>query len=260
LPPEELFQSLAGALAALQRTHGAHRLTFHGARVVLLGAPNAGKSSLFNSLLGHPRALVSPQAGTTRDYLQAPLTLQGHLIELIDTAGLNPHAPAHSIEALGIEKSHDQLATADIVLFIYDGTQPHVLPEMLASRQEAQELICVANKSDAPGFASSLPQGHIAACALTADGLSQLTSVLIQKLNVLMPQADTLMVSQRHAQALSEALVQLTSATNLLQQQAEPALIAHHLHSALAHLGEILGKFDHEQILDALFGEFCIGK
>lgn len=252
LPAAQRFTSLITQLTSLQRTHRAHTLTFQGARVVLIGAPNAGKSSLFNSLLEHQRALVSPIAGTTRDYLEARLPLGPHLITLVDTAGLNTSAQEKSIEALGIQKTREQLSTADIILFVYDGTQP-ALPAGL----DASRTLIIANKSDLPGFEA---HSNIPACATSAAGVEALRAALISRLDALMPASDTLMVSARHAQALAEVLSQLSSALSLLDKKSEPSLIAHHLHSALHHLGEILGTFDNERILDSLFNQFCIGK
>ncbi len=256
LPASEKFNTLITQLSALQRTHRAHTLTFQGARIALIGAPNAGKSSLFNSLLARERALVSPIAGTTRDYLEARLNLGPHLVTLVDTAGLNPATDAQSIEALGIQKTHEQLSTADLILFIFDGTQP---APPLPTSLDASRTLQVANKSDLKNFhAQNSPT--LSVSATSGAGLDALRAEIISRLNSLMPAADALMVSSRHAAALTEVLAQISSALSLLEKKAEPSLIAHHLHSALHHLGEILGTFDNEKILDSLFNQFCIGK
>ena len=268
LPPQENFTRLIDSLSALRRTQHAHRLTFQGARIALVGAPNAGKSSLFNALVGHDRAIVSPIAGTTRDYISTQLTLGPHLVTLIDTAGYvaapdlsakreasSTDSPQDYLNTLGVEKTKDQLATADLVLFVFDGTLP--APTLPASFDAARTLL-IANKSDASGFKKS--PAHLSVSATTGAGLDTLRTALVTRLDALMPQADTLMVSARHAAALDEVLSQLTSAHTLLLQKKDPSLIAHHLHSGLHHLGEILGKFDNEQILDSLFSQFCIGK
>ena len=259
LPSLERFQTIAESLSKLRRTHYAHTLTFEGARIALIGKPNAGKSSLFNILVGHERALVSPIAGTTRDYISANIQLGGHLVTLIDTAGLNPLAEKDSIESLGIKKSQDQLATADLVLQVFDATLPFLDENTsIDTTKDKSKIILVANKSDLSNF--KLPQNSIAISCAQNTGMDLLKEKIINHLDALMPAADTLMVSARHAASLNECLLQLQMAAELLQKKSDPALIAHHLHSSLHHLGHILGRFDNEQILDSLFHQFCIGK
>lgn len=297
LPPAEKLEALTEKLSYLRSTQRAHQLTFEGARVALVGAPNAGKSSLFNVLLGRDRALVSPIAGTTRDYIEAQINLGGHLVTLVDTAGLseigspspNPMIAANhreniedreagsheQIEAAGIKKTKEQLATADIILFVIDGTDPNgfsqITLEQIGSRPFA--ALIVATKCDLPSFQLPTipPRGIveyvtpatpviISISAKTENGLDLLREAITVHLNALMPGADTLMVSVRHGLALDECLEQLTLAKGLLVKKSDPTLVAHHCHSALNYLGEILGRFDNEQVLDKLFHQFCIGK
>jgi tRNA modification GTPase len=270
LPAIENFSSIIENLTALRSTQRAHHLTFDGARVAIVGSPNAGKSSLFNALLGKDRALVSPIAGTTRDYIEAQTILGGHLVTLIDTAGLNPQAT--SVESMGIEKTRDQLSTADIVVFVIDGASSASQDFKTFDFKPFATLV-VAGKSDLPnfclpkfspqnisGYVTPQDPAAIAVSTKTLAGIGKLKAALVEKLQALMPSADTLMVSARHAAALDEALNQLSLARDLLSKSSNAPLIAHHLRAALDYLGEILGKFDNEQVLDKLFGQFCIGK
>jgi tRNA modification GTPase len=261
LPPEgplnEKLTTLMAELKKLCATADAHRLTHSGARVAIVGETNAGKSSLFNALLGHDRAIVSQQKGTTRDYLEADMVIEGQIFVLVDTAGLNENPDA--IESLGIERTRDQLATADIVLWVVDGTA--ALPARPAEMDEARTLIAL-NKSDLAGFKipPTLRPTPIAVSATTGGGLAELKAALLAALADRLPAADTLTVSARHADALAQASEQLHQAQELIKSSASAELIAHHLRQALNHLGEIVGRFDNEQILDKLFSTFCIGK
>ncbi len=257
LPAFERLDNLVEQLETLQRTHKAHRITFEGARVVLAGAPNAGKSSLFNALLASDRAIVSPTAGTTRDYLSSTLTLGPHALTLVDTAGLNPLAERGSIEAQGIARAQEQLAGADVVIFVLDGTQKE---PALPANLEKEKTIFVANKADLAGFQTRRGSGALELSCETGAGVAALKAALKERLDALIPETETLMVSARHAAALGECLEQLAMARGLLAKKAEAVFIAHHLRSALDSLGEILGRFDDEKILDRVFSTFCIGK
>ncbi|MEO0055673.1 MAG: hypothetical protein RLZZ50_1620, partial [Verrucomicrobiota bacterium] len=172
LPPEDrrlVTQGVGDVLRGTIRLLATHRygdLLREGLKTVLLGAPNAGKSSLLNALVGRERALVSPEPGTTRDFIEEPLQVGPHLLRLIDTAGLNP-APG-DIERLGIAKTLERLAEADLVLWVADATSPlPALPADTKALLRPDNTLLVLNKvdllPDPPLLGSLLPQVYVSA-------------------------------------------------------------------------------------------------
>lgn len=271
LPVENRIR-LLGAVTAIRLDTGRLLATAHygallrdGVRTVLVGEPNAGKSSLLNRLLGWERALVSPEPGTTRDFLEEPRALGAHKIRFIDTAGLNPD-PA-PLERRGIERTLERAAEADIFLLVLDASRPSpTLPPGLAARLQAGNTVVVWNKTDlaAPG---QLPAAwrsfaKVAVSALAGDGIDALEreiSLLVDK-DSLRFDGELIAVNARHAAALAEAGECFAAAEAKLRDQSADELLAADLRGALEALGRIGGRVDHEQILDRLFSAFCIGK
>ena len=235
-----------------------------GVRTVIVGETNAGKSSLLNRLLGRDRALVSAEPGTTRDFLEEPAVLGPHCIRLIDTAGLNP-APS-ALERLGIEKTLERAAEADLLLLVLDATRPcPALPAELAARLAPATALAVINKIDlAPAALPSPPAGieTVRVSALTGAGFDELRRAIAAKIDALCLQtgADTVAINARHAHALSQARDCLAAARAKLSSHEAAELLASDLRGALEAFGEISGKVDNERMLDALFATFCIGK
>ncbi len=269
LPPEDRAAVLAdvgrlqdgiGRLAATNR-YGT--LLRDGVRTVIVGEPNVGKSSLLNRLVGRDRALVSPEPGTTRDYLEEMVTVGPHALRLVDTAGLNP-APA-ALERRGIEKTREQAAEADLVVWVVDASRPlPSLPAEIASGVTAAKALLVCNKADlVPGFAAKHPTLRaVAVSALTGDGLEALRTELVRLVDAVRPETgdEVVAVNARHADALRRAAEELAQARRGLENGKPIELVASHLRGCLDCLGEIAGRVDHERVLDALFATFCIGK
>lgn len=236
-----------------------------GIKTVIVGAPNAGKSSLLNRLVGRERAIVSPEPGTTRDFIEERIMVGPHFLRLIDTAGLNPN-PA-PIEKLGIEKSLERLAEADLVLWVVDGSAP--LPDLPASvtgKFPTGRTLVVVNKSDlAPQIDEhlidvQLPKLKLS--ALTGDGLEQLSmkiAAMADKFQVIEKEG-VIAINARHATALTRAKAGLSGALKQLQSNCASELLAADLRGTLDAYGEIVGQIDNERMLDALFATFCIGK
>lgn len=272
LPPEDRGQVQA-AVAALVADTARLLATSHygsilreGIRTVLLGAPNAGKSSLLNRLVGRERALVSPEPGTTRDFLEEQIVVGAHGLRLVDTAGLNP-SPA-PLEKLGIAKTLERAAEADLFVLVIDATRPElILPPEVLFRIQSRAVLVVLNKSDlAPGAAvpPGLPAGValVRVSALTGAGCDELRSVLARQADAFQQDAgaELIAVSARHAHALTQARDGLAEAQAKLRSNGSIELIASDLRAALNAFGEITGKVDNERMLDQLFASFCIGK
>lgn len=234
-----------------------------GVRTVILGEPNAGKSSLLNRLVGRDRALVSPEPGTTRDYLEELITVGPHALRLVDTAGLN--AAPSALERRGIEKTFEQAADADLFLWVIDAAAPlPALPAHLAGRLTPANTVVVLNKSDLRPAAPA-PAGGFSAVrvsALCGEGFEALTAVLVEKADALRTEVgdEVIAINARHAEALGRARRALEAASQGLATGASSELIASDMREAVAALGEIAGRIDHERVLDALFATFCIGK
>lgn len=271
LPPEdhrwiaEELRQIAKKTEQLLATSHYGELLRDGIKTVILGAPNAGKSSLLNRLVGHDRALVSAEPGTTRDFIEERILVGPHCLRLIDTAGLNP-SPA-PLEKLGIEKTRERARDADIFLLVVDATQPAPpLDPDLRARITAGPTIVVANKMDLLGGKSAAPAlpfgASVAVSALTGFGLDELRAKITAVADSFRQEVggEMVAINARHAEALRQAQNHLVAAEKNLADHAPPELVASDLREILAAFGEIAGKIDNERILDELFSTFCIGK
>ncbi|MDR2420402.1 MAG: tRNA uridine-5-carboxymethylaminomethyl(34) synthesis GTPase MnmE [Puniceicoccales bacterium] len=249
------------SLQAMQRD--SERLK-RGTKVVLIGEPNVGKSSLFNCLLRQERALVNAEAGTTRDFISASWICSGYVLELCDTAGLRH--PESDLERQGIEKSITLLKEADLALWVVD---PHVLEKFsiqtLQTHIDLKRVIRVENKSDLG--TADMPRAEnglrtVSVSAKTGMGIDVLCLLLVEKIRVLSVHCvPSYGINERHAsvfrrveQVLASSLVRMDSADLAVE------CMASDLRLALEILGEITNPYDQEAILDRLFAQFCIGK
>lgn len=236
-----------------------------GLKVVILGEPNVGKSSLLNALLGRDRALVSAEPGTTRDYLEERVLLGDHCLRLIDTAGLNP-SPA-PLEKLGMDKTLERLHEADLALLVIDGSAPP--PRLAAGVRQAinpTSALVIVNKVDLAANPEAAKEFSvletIATSALTGKGLDALQAALQRRAAAFHVELgeDLIAINARHADALARAQAALQRAKDQLAQAEATELVASELREALGAFGEIAGKIDNERMLDQLFATFCIGK
>jgi tRNA modification GTPase len=239
----------------------------NGVSVAIIGKPNAGKSTLLNSLLNENRALVSDIPGTTRDTIEEVLNIEGILFRLIDTAGLREHT-TDRIESAGMERSLEKMRSADLVLYVYDSTEP---PEdAIAWQQQAMadglNFILVANKSDLTNASSSVTQHPILKeavliAAKTRQGLPLLTEAMVAHvLTGALDTEHTIVTNARHFQALQEVHKALLDAQRGLIQSLPGDLLALEVRRCLHYLGEITGEITNEDQLDFIFSKFCIGK
>lgn len=236
-----------------------------GIKTVIIGAPNAGKSSLLNRLVGRDRALVSPEPGTTRDFLEERIMIGPHCLRLFDTAGINPTSVG--LEQLGIIKSYECLAQSDLILLILDSTAPApTLTPEIEFRLKSSTTVVVLNKSDLHNCNTNLFNylgiKTVSVSALTGSGFDDLTAEIVKLSDAFQSDVggDLVAINARHAQALAKSRTALSGALNLLETTGAVELVASELRYALDAYGEISGKIDHERILDQLFSAFCIGK
>ena len=271
LPPEDprgpaaRLAEIASELSAYARTAKHDGALRAGLRVAVVGAPNAGKSSLLNALTGAERAIVSPEAGTTRDYLEAPVAGLPLAVTAIDTAGLRDGGS--TLENLGMTRSLEQARGAHLLLLVVDASaEPPALPAELVALLDPARTLVVANKADLPAHAAQkdfLPQlTKLSACLLDGRDAEKLRAKLGDFLitQEIAPGAEELVVSVRHAEAMARAAVALTEAVGHLKAPIQTELAAAQARAALDALGEIVGRIDNERMLDKLFASFCIGK
>ncbi len=226
-----------------------------GIKICLAGAPNSGKSSLFNAFLKQNRAIVTAVPGTTRDYLEESFSLAGYPIVLYDTAGLRDSED--EIEKQGIARSYSLIKNADLILYLYEGDFTS-LPEDWQAYQD--RLILVAAKADI--FPERyVPAGHIELSVLSQDGLKALSNAILKHLklpNVTLEHP--LITNVRHLAALSRSITALEAAQAALQQELGFEFIAFELISAHSALEDILGLVPSDELLHKIFDQFCIGK
>lgn len=243
------------------------RILREGFRLVIGGRPNAGKSSLFNVLLGQTRALVMPTAGTTRDYLSEWIELEGIAVNLLDTAGLR--ATRSRLEQAGQAMTEDIMAGADLVLWMCDLSRRRVWSELAEDVRKIQKapILVAANKLDLAPEASPESLGKLAVegCFIsckTGEGIPALKQLVQNRIESILPDmTDGLAVtSERHAANLQRALEHLRTGRELLTQNASPELPALELRSALTALEEITGRVYTDDILERIFSRFCVGK
>ena len=265
IAPPHVATALARAEAALARLlDGADlgRRAREGARVVLAGRPNAGKSSLFNALLGEDRALVDPTPGTTRDALAERLDLEGMPVRLLDTAGLRE---AFAVEALGVERARRELAGADLVLWVVDGSRPRTDEDRKAFELVGERPHVVArSKADlAPNAPQETGGEEVAVSAMTGEGLPALRQALARALRGGRPAgaaAEALVTNSRHIEALARARAALAEAGRGAGDGAPGELVAGDVRAALDALGEVTGEAVAPDLLERIFARFCIGK
>lgn len=272
LPPEDraivrrTLESLAQETDRLLATSHYGELLRDGMKTVIVGPPNAGKSSLLNRLVGRERAIVSPEPGTTRDFIEERIMVGPHLLRLIDTAGLNPTPGA--IEKLGMEKSLERIDEADLVLWVFDASAPlPALPESLTKRRAHSRVLAVANKVDLLPIHSAQSgalngQPAVPVSALTGAGIKSLEKEITRFADAFQPaaQEEIVAINARHADALGRAKIGLRDALDKLDTNGPVELLASDLRGTLEAFGEIIGKVDNERMLDHLFASFCIGK
>lgn len=257
---------IAESVGKMASTFQAGKLLREGLSVALVGRPNVGKSSLFNTLLGHDRAIVTEIAGTTRDQLREKLTINNIPISLIDTAGLRE--TSDTVESIGVERSKQTMADADLVIVLLDGSENLTVEdkEILAQANDLTHLI-VINKIDLNGMKEIKsqipnPKSQIEeVSAKTGAGLDKLQKAIISPFA---PQdaanSGFLISDARHNDLLLRAESEIINSIALLDQKISEEIVLIGLHNALRYLGQITGETTTEDMLTRIFSTFCIGK
>lgn len=242
------FAPLAGQVAAIAAELGAWltrpraEALKNGVRIVVAGPPNAGKSSLVNALSQSERAIVTDVAGTTRDVIEVPLAIRGIPFVLVDTAGLREGR--ERVERIGIERAEREIARADLLLWL--GSQENA-PSHLSFRQ-------IHPRADEPGRAYA-PDGALAVSATTGEGLDDLLNWIVERADDLLPDEDHIALNDRQAAEIAHAFAALEE-----RGRVDIVIIADSLRRARDSLDRLTGRAGIDDMLDALFGRFCLGK
>lgn len=230
----------------------------NGIKVAIVGKPNAGKSTLLNTLLNDERAIVSAIAGTTRDTVEETININGILFHFIDTAGIRSHT-IDEIEKIGINKSKEKIEQADIVLWLVDKNETIVGNDILASIQH-KKYIVVINKIDELTIEQTNDE-YIYISAKNKIGIQTLTSTIFKKvMDKEINTESTLITNTRHLQHLQKIAEHIAAIKNGMELQLTTDLIAPDIKLCLHQIGELTGTITNEHVLDYVFSKFCIGK
>lgn len=262
------LKTLKAELEIIQQKAFQGSLMSDGARVVIIGRPNAGKSSLLNALSGLDAAIVTDIPGTTRDILREQIVIDGLLVQLVDTAGLRINADV--VEKEGITRALKEVTLADHIVLVVDGTtttetHPHLLfSEWLTALPQNVSTTVLVNKIDKlnlePRITQKTDHTVIYLSAKTGEGLSLFKAHLKKSVGFERLSEGNFIARRRHLEALSEAMQHLVSGEKQLQAFKAGELLAEELRLAQVALDRITGKFSSDDLLGKIFSEFCIGK
>lgn len=260
--------ALTDSIAQLQRmldTFARGSVLHSGVPSVILGRPNAGKSSLLNALLGYDRAIVTDIPGTTRDTIEERVTLGGVLLRLTDTAGL--HATDDPVEALGVSRARSAVGQAALAIAVFDASEPLTADDqqVIQAAQQAQARIAVLNKSDLPAAlsAEAFAADFDRVCIVSAKehtGLAALEEAVAALFPLPDAPAGEILTNARHADAVSRALESLRAALDAMQLGVTPDAVLTEAEEAMGALGELTGASIREDITNRIFSRFCVGK
>ena len=268
LQRQEMLDTLRraqGELESLVAGFSRGRLMKLGVPTVLLGKPNAGKSSLLNALLGYDRAIVTDVAGTTRDTVEEKAEVGGVLLRLIDTAGIRQGGDA--VEALGVERSRAAAKRASLAVLVLDGSRPLTQEDedAIALAQTVPHLIVAVNKSDLPravdiGGLADRFDNVASVSAATGEGLDVLTDAIAAQFPAGSTAGGALLTNARQADAANRALSAVAEARSVLRIGMTADVVLTDCESALTALGELNGKQVRDDLIDTIFSRFCVGK
>lgn len=255
-------ESLATQTARLLASQERGRILREGLRLVFVGAPNVGKSSLLNVLLGFDRAIVSEVAGTTRDTVEEVVSLGGVPVRLIDTAGLRESVDA--IEDAGIARTGAALASADLVVELLDASRSPDEQTRVDIMKAVKHHLVVLNKTDLavhPGW-GGVNDVDVRISCVEAGGVEPLIEAIQHEVTTSAAELDAtpVAINTRHRDCLQTVAAELATADGLMRAGEPVEFIAEHLRTALNAAGAVIGKLDAEDVLGRIFSSFCIGK
>jgi len=262
LPSEQILQHIAAIRSPLEElalSFAYGKIVHEGLTLAIVGRPNVGKSSLFNRLVERERAIVTATPGTTRDLVTETVSLGGIPVKLVDTAGIR--RALDEAENIGIQKSMEALADADLVLVVLDGSQAETAEDKpLLDQIKNRSAIVVENKSDLRGSPARLDA--IPTSALTGDGIPELRAAILRHVT-----GDTashseagFLTNARHQSLVRDSLTALDAAQTAVRNRVPHEMLLLDLYSALRPLDEVTGATTNDDILNWIFSRFCIGK
>jgi len=254
------LSSAVGALERLAATYRTGRLLSGGCRAVILGRPNAGKSTLFNALVGTARAIVTEIPGTTRDALEALVDIRGIPVTLVDTAGLRESADV--VERLGVARAREEAEKADAVLYVFDAAAGWTVTDAEAlARLDGKPCVLLANKADRAAAPTSV-DGAVPLCGLAPDAGQRLRELLAGAVAADLRTEETseILGSLRQKDLVERARNAAADTIAALENGSSPEYAATHCHAALDALADLVGETTAEDVLHRVFATFCIGK
>ena len=259
------LDSAEARLSELAASFSRGQLLKSGVPTVILGRPNAGKSSLLNALLGYDRAIVTDIPGTTRDTIEEKLTLGHLLLRLIDTAGIR--ATSDAVEGIGVDRARAAAEKASLAILVLDGSSPLTAEdeEAISLAETVPHLLVAVNKSDLPCSLSmetlqSRFYAVLAVSARTGEGISALCDAICAFYPAGKAPCGELLTNARQSEAVGRALVAVKSAGESLRAGITPDVVLTDVEAALTALGELSGKSIREDLVATIFSRFCVGK
>ncbi len=230
-----------------------------GIPVAIVGPPNAGKSTLLNTLLNEEKAIVTHIPGTTRDVIEDSIFIKGIKFRILDTAGIRHTTDL--VEAMGIARSKKAIADAHIVLIMYEVSTPaEEIQDLIQFAEKAEaQIVFIRNKADLDHEAKTIKTGEIQISAAKKTGIQDIENALLQFANAQLS-GNIMLTNLRHVQHLEETATALNLTLEGIDQQLPTDLLAQHIRQALHHLGMLTGSISTDDLLGNIFSKFCIGK
>jgi tRNA modification GTPase len=267
LPADQILQRIAvvrAPLEALAASFAYGKIVHEGLTLAIVGRPNVGKSSLFNRLVERERAIVTATPGTTRDLVSETVAIAGIPVKLVDTAGIR--RALDEAESIGIRKSMEALADADLVLVVFDSSQPlEEEDEVLLGQVAGRPAIAVANKTDLPRENRPAPDAElptVRTSATTGEGIAELRNEILRHIrgDAGNQVENGFLSNLRHQEHVRESVTALTAARVAVENKVPHEMLLLDLYSSLRPLDEITGATTNDDILNLIFSTFCIGK